>query len=119
MIVDENSKSLIICDLGNARVVRRSLENPNDTQIIIKNILCGGLMMNENGDLFVSDFKKHEVKRWRKGEKEGAAVASGNGRGNKRNQLNSPGFLFIDRDETIYVSDRDNQRVAKWIKSVD
>ena len=46
VIVDEKKKSLIICDYGNRRVVRWSLENPNDKEILIENILCWGLMMN-------------------------------------------------------------------------
>jgi len=116
VIVDENNKSLIICDRGNKRVVRWSLENQQDKQILIRNINCWGLMMNENGDLFVSDFEKHEVKRWRKGEKNGTIVVGGKGKGDKLNQLNQPTFIFIDRQETIYVSDCSNHRVMKWIK---
>ena len=118
VIVDENNRSLIICDCGNGRVVRWSLENSNDKQIIIQNISCWGLMLNENGDLFVSDDGNYAVKRWKKGEKEeeGTFVAGGNGKGNKLNQLSDPGFLFVDREETVYVSDYNNHRVMKWFK---
>ena len=123
VIVDENNKSLIICDYGNRRVVRWSLENPNDKEILMENILCWGLMMNENGDLFVSDLGNDAVKRWRKGEirkgKEGRIVAGGNGRGDKLNQLNQPTYIFIDREETIYVSDYVNHRVMKWLKDAN
>ena len=122
MILDEKKKSLIICDRGNRRVVRWSLQNPNgDKEILIENILCWGIMMNENGDLFVSDWNEHAVKRWRKGEKggKGTIVAGGNGEGNKLNQLNWPTFIFIDREETIYVSDRENHRVMKWLKGAN
>jgi len=118
VILDEKKKSLIICDFGNRRVVRWSLQNPNDKEILIENILCGGLMMNENGDLFVSDNENHAVKRWKKGErrKEGMVVAGGNGEGNKLNQLNDPTYIFVDREETVYVSDNWNHRVMKWLK---
>jgi len=120
VIIDENNKSLIICDRGNRRVVRWSLQNPDDKQILIENISCWGLMMNENGDLFVSDWENHSVKVWRKDEigkgGEGTLVAGGNGRGNKLNQLTGPGYIFIDREESVYVSDRDNHRVMKWLK---
>ena len=61
--------------------------------------------MNENGDLFVSDGEKNKVKRWRKGEKEGTVVAGGNGQGDELNQLYSPTFIFVDRQETVYISD--------------
>ena len=120
VILDEKKKSLIICDFGNRRVVRWSLQNPNDKEILIENISCWGLMMNENGDLFVSDWENHSVKRWRKDEigkgGEGIIVAGGNGRGNKLNQLNNPTHIFVDREETIYVSDKENHRVMKWYK---
>ena len=119
MILDEKKKFLIICDRENRRVVRWSLENSNgQKEILIENISCWGLMMNENGDLFVSDQENHAVKRWEKGErrKEGMVVAGGNGWGNKLNQLNDPTYIFVDREETIYVSDCENHRVMKWLK---
>jgi len=124
VIVDENNKSLIICDQDNRRVVRWSLQNPNgDKEILIQNILCWGLMMNENGDLFVADLGNNAVKVWRKGEigkgKEGIIVAGGNGQGNKLNQLNYPSYIFIDREETVYVSDWQNNRVMKWYKDAN
>ena len=119
VIVDQKSESLIICDRENRRVVRWSLENQQDKQIMIENIYCWGLMMNENGDLFVSDSEKHQVKRWRKCEKgEGTVIAGGNGKGDKLNQFNGPTFIFIDREETVYVLDMNNHRVMKWIKGV-
>ena len=121
VIVDENNKSLIISDYGNRRVVRWSLQNTNDDkEILIQNIRCYGLVMNENGDLFVSDLENCTVKRWKNGEigkgKEGTIVAGGNGRGNQLNQLNGPSYIFIDRKETVYVSDCLNHRVMKWLK---
>jgi len=121
IILDEKKKSLSICDFGNRRIVRWSLENLNyDKEILIENILCWGFMMNENGDLFVSDFDNHAVKRWRKDEigrkGKGTIVAGGNGQGNKLNQLYWPTYIFIDREETVYVSDSRNHRVMKWLK---
>ena len=114
--VNRNSKTLIICDRGNRRIVQWSLEDQQEIKTIIENIGCYGLTMNENGDFFVSDHEKHEVKRWREGEKEGTIVAGGNGQGAELKQLNSPTFIFIDRQETIYVSDSGNHRVMKWMR---
>jgi len=116
VILDQNKKSLIICDQGNRRVIRWSLENQNDRQILIKDISCFGLMMNNKGDLFVSDWRRDEVKRWKKDEKQGIVVAGGDGNGDKLNQLNNPGPIFVDREDSIYVSDQENHRVMKWLK---
>ena len=117
VIVDQKTKSLIISDYGNRRVVRWSMKDQHDQQIIISDIYCYGLTMNKNGDLFVSDCEKHEVKRWREHEKEGIIVAGGNGKGNQLNQLNGPTFIFVDRNDTVYVSNYSNHRVMKWMKN--
>ena len=116
VISDQNSKSLIFCDFSNRRIVRWSLENQQDRQILVDNIDCSRLMMNENGDLFVSDSENHAVKRWRKGDrrKEGTIVAGGNGQGNQLNQLNCPTYIFIDREKTVYISDWGNNRIRRF-----
>ncbi|CAF1061563.1 unnamed protein product [Adineta steineri] len=42
---------------------------------------------------------------------EGIVVAGGNGKGN---QLNCPTFIFVDKEQSVYVSDFHNNRVMKW-----
>lgn len=115
-IVNEKNRSFIICDRGKRRVVRCSIENQRDKQILIENVDCYGLMMNENEDLFVSDSIKNVVIKWKKGEKNGTIVAGGNGKGEKLDQLNEPTFIFVDRNDTVYISDKQNHRVIKWMK---
>jgi sugar lactone lactonase YvrE len=116
VIVDKKTNSLIIADSLNKRVVRWSRQNDPNPQIIISNIVCGGLRMNNNGDLYVSDCEKNEVRRWKIGETNGTLVAGGNGKGDHLNQFNVPIFIFVDQDDSVYVSDRDNDRVMKWLK---
>jgi sugar lactone lactonase YvrE len=116
VIVDKKNDSLIIYDYGNRRVVRWSLRNATNGQTIISNIIGYGLAMDNNGDLYVSDYEKHEVRRYKIGDKNGTLVAGGNGKGNDLNQLNQPSNIFVDQDHSIYVSDSYNHRVMKWMK---
>ena len=56
---------------------------------------------------------KHEVRRRKIGEvkgKQGTVVAGGNGQGNGLNQLDRPSFLFVDDEQSIYISDIYNER---------
>ncbi|CAF1607621.1 unnamed protein product, partial [Rotaria magnacalcarata] len=62
------------------------------------------------------NYAKHEVRRYKFGEKNGTLVAGGNGQGAGLNQLNNPTYLFVDRQQNVYVSDRDNHRVMKWVE---
>ncbi len=61
--VDKKNDSLIICDANSKRVVRWPRHNPINKQTIISDIDCSGLTMDNNGDLYVSDSEKHEVRR--------------------------------------------------------
>ncbi|UJR07420.1 hypothetical protein I4U23_011706 [Adineta vaga] len=78
---------------------------------------------DQHGFLYVSDLEKNEVRKWKlekiNKNKEGILVAGGNGKGNQRNQLNSPTFIFVDKDQSLYVSDRENHRVMKWRKDAN
>ncbi|CAF4569560.1 unnamed protein product, partial [Rotaria socialis] len=107
----------IICDRGNERVVRWSRRSgTTQGEILINNIDCNGVAMDDQRYLYVSDWKKHEVRRYQLGEKNGTLVAGGNGEGDELNQLSYPTYLFVDRQQTVYVSDNNNHRVMKWNK---
>ncbi|CAF3997774.1 unnamed protein product [Adineta steineri] len=114
VIVDQRNHSIIIADWRNRRVIQWLNQKH---QILIDNIDCSGLTADKNGFLYVSDNEKNEVRRWKMGEyNKGIVVAGGNGKGNQLNQLNFPSFIFVDDDQSVYVSDRDNHRVMKWRK---
>ncbi|CAF1468750.1 unnamed protein product [Adineta steineri] len=115
VIVDEQNYSIIIADCVNRRVIQWFNQNQ---QILIDDIDCYRLAMDKHGYLYVSDWEKNEVRRWKMGEygNEGIVVAGGNGKGNELNQLNDPGFIFVDEDQSVYVSDQNNNRVMKWRK---
>ncbi|CAF1570599.1 unnamed protein product, partial [Didymodactylos carnosus] len=95
VIVDKEEDSLIIC------VIR---------------IEEWGLTMDENGSLYVVDYGKHEVRRYRRGESQGIVVADGNGSENCLDQLYGPHYVFVNRDHSVYVSDWGNDRVMKWVE---
>ncbi|CAF1104059.1 unnamed protein product [Adineta steineri] len=115
VIVDQQNHSIIIADHGNKRVIQWLNQNQ---QILIDNFDCYGLAMDKHGFLYVSDCMKNEVRRWKMGEynNEGIIVAGGIGQGNRLNQLNWPTFIFVDEDQSVYVSDEKNNRVMKWRK---
>ncbi|CAF4000350.1 unnamed protein product [Rotaria magnacalcarata] len=117
VLIDKETDSLIICDRENRRVVRWSRRSgTTQGEILIDNIACHGLAMNEQKYLYVSDIGKHEVRRYQLGDKNDTLVAGGNGNGTGLNQLNSPRCLFVDRQQNVYVSDYYNHRVMKWNK---
>jgi sugar lactone lactonase YvrE len=116
VIVDNKNDSFIICERENRQVVRWPRRKSTYKQIIISDIDCFGLTMDNNGDLYVANEEKSEVRRWRIGETDGTIVAGGNGQGDHLNQLLYPQYIFLDKNQSLYVSDYYNHRVMKWEK---
>jgi sugar lactone lactonase YvrE len=116
MIVDKMNNSIIVADVGNRRIIRCSGENYQNQEILISNIDCSRLTMDHNGNLYVSNWKKDEIRRWKIGDQEGTLVAGGNGRGSNLNQFNAPTFIFVDQNYSVYVLDWCNHRIMKWLK---
>ncbi|CAF1666335.1 unnamed protein product, partial [Rotaria magnacalcarata] len=102
VLIDKETDSLIIFDWGNQRVVRWSRRSgTTQGEILLDNIYCYGLAMDEQRYLYVSDWKNDEVRRYQLGEKNGTLVAGGNGKGDGLNQLNFPTYLFVARDHSV------------------
>lgn len=114
VLVDKENDSLIIADRTNRRVLRCPCKNKRNMEILISDIDCYGLAMDNKGHLYVSDQSKHEVRRRTLVNGTEIVVAGGNGRGSRLNQLIGPTFIFVDRDYSVYVSDSENNRVVKW-----
>ncbi|CAF0758689.1 unnamed protein product [Adineta steineri] len=115
VIFDQRNHSIIIADIESRRVIRWTNQYQ---QVLIKKIACSRLATDKKGFLYVSDWYKNEVRQWKMGEynNEGIIVAGGNGPGNQLNQFECPTFMFVDEDQSIYVSDYNNHRVMKWEK---
>lgn len=117
VIIDKGTDSLIICDSDNNRVMRWSRrQGTTSGEVLIDNIRCHGITMDDQRNLYVTDTQKHEVRRFSVGDNVGTVVAGGNGKGDALTQLNSPKYVFVDREQTVYVSDHYNHRVMKWVR---
>ncbi|CAF4684056.1 unnamed protein product, partial [Rotaria sp. Silwood2] len=115
VLIDKETDSLIICDTG--RVVRWSRRSGTaQGEILIDNVNSWGLAMDDQRYLYISDYEKHEVRRYQIGDKNGTLVAGGNSKGAGLNQLNNPHYIFVGQQQTVYVSDNRNHRVMKWNK---
>lgn len=115
LVVHDNA-TIFICDSGNKRVMRWPRRDGIVGEVIIENISCRSLSLSGNNFLYVSDNEKHEVRRYRIGDKNGIVVAGGHGKGNRIDQLSSPSHFAVDLDQSVYVSDYENHRVTKWTK---
>ncbi|CAF1206350.1 unnamed protein product, partial [Adineta steineri] len=85
VILDKENKHIIICDHANLRVVRWCLQSSQNPQVLINRIVCYGLAMDNHNDLYISDWGRHQVRRWRQEDSEGTVIAGVN---EEENQLN-------------------------------
>ncbi|CAF4334933.1 unnamed protein product, partial [Adineta steineri] len=105
MVQDPNDGSLIICDGTNRRIVRWS-QYSDKSEILINNLYCSGLALDDQDLLYVSEYDNHRVSRWILGKNltHDGIVAGNNGKGNRLDQLHNP------------LADFSNDRVVKWEK---
>ncbi|CAF1288867.1 unnamed protein product [Rotaria magnacalcarata] len=101
VLIDKETDSFIICDALNRRAVRRPRRNgTKQGEILINNIGCWGLTMDDQRYLYVSDGEKHEVRRYQIGDKNGTIVEGGLGNGSSLGQLNWPTYIFVDQHQS-------------------
>ena len=77
-----------------------------------------GLFLDEcHSSLYVVDNKNHRIQKFNlNGSRIGVTVAGGNGAGSAANQLNNPISLVVSQiDGAMYIADRNNNRVQKWL----
>lgn len=117
VLFNKRSNSLFICDYHNRRVLEWDYNRCKYKRVITNNIACGGLAIDKEGAIYVSDTERHEVRRYLPGDRHGVVVAGGNGQGPRLKQLNHPTYIFVTHDQSVYVSDTWNDRVVKWEKN--
>ena len=113
--VTVDGDSLVVCATvdGTRRVTRWPRQKGQKGETLVDSVACWGVTMDDNGGLYVTDVGGNDtVRRYRLGET--TVVAGGHGRGAGANQFSWPGYIAVDREQTVYVSDRDNNRVMKW-----
>ncbi|CAF1688451.1 unnamed protein product [Adineta ricciae] len=119
VLIDKRTNSFIICDAGNRRIIKWCRKRGTTSGIIvIHNISCFGIAQDRQEYLYVSVIEKNEIRRFSRDNNyaRGRIVAGGNGKGDGLNQFNFPGHLFVDTEQSIYVSDWNNRRMMKWIR---
>ncbi|CAF1461604.1 unnamed protein product, partial [Adineta ricciae] len=117
VLVDRISNFLIICDQSNRRVLRWFRNSSSKTgEILIENIRCGGLAIDHQRYLYVSDNKNHQVKRYDIDGTNEIVVAGNGNPGAGLHELNSPTFIFVDRQQNVFISDTENHRIMQWKK---
>ncbi|CAF1618049.1 unnamed protein product [Adineta ricciae] len=117
MVLNPADGSLIVCDARNRRIVRW-YPGVIDGEILAHSIYCSGLALDKQGFLYMTEFENQRVTRWTLGSnlKFDSIVAGNNGRGNRLDQLYGPMNIFVDENQTVFISDNSNNRIVKWPK---
>ncbi|CAF4241529.1 unnamed protein product [Rotaria magnacalcarata] len=118
VLIDKETNSLIICNYGSRQVVRwLRRAGTKRGEILIGDIACWGLAIDDHRNLYVSDIDNDIVLRYSLEDiKNGTVVAGRNGPSNDLRSLCNPTYLCVDQQQAVYVSDTENNRVMKWNK---
>ncbi|CAF2091091.1 unnamed protein product [Rotaria magnacalcarata] len=112
--------TIIVGDSLNYRIQRFPLGSTVGTTFAINstiNILgqVRDLHINIKNEIFVTDSDYSRVVKYYPNNGVGVILAGNNGVGSAANQLSNPYGNFVDGNETLYVTDRGNNRVQMYL----
>lgn len=118
----DRQNNLYVLDGGNNRIQKFA---PGDTAattvaVVPNGALIEGLYVDCVGNIYLSDDANSAVIKFAPGASTSTVVAGGNGAGGAANQLNQPGYVWVDSAGNIFVSDgitysiSGNPRVMEW-----
>ena len=105
VILDRENDSLLISDYENRRVMRWPCQKNSSGRILISDIDCAYLAMHRDGTLYITDWKRNEVRRWKTGEMYATRAIGGNGRKVPKKES----LLPVEIPRNNYLSPEDYQ----------
>ncbi|CAF1619818.1 unnamed protein product [Adineta ricciae] len=69
----------------------------------------------EDQTVYIADYGNDRIVKWKYGAHHGQIVAGGNGKGNRKDQLNLPTDVVLDKkNDSFIICDYGNRRVVRW-----
>ena len=122
-----NSNTVYVADTANHRVQKWLSGASSGTTVAGQTSVSGNgfnqlyfpqtVIVDTNGNLFISDSGNNRIMRWAAGSNYGLPVAGGAGFGSRPNLLNGPQGLRFDPTGALVVADFQNHRVQRFAVS--
>ena len=125
--------NLYVSDAGNSRVLKyTNISLASGSSPIVGQVVAGGsagsgyhqqlwaygIVVDISGNLYVSECRNNRVMKRVPRASNGSLVAGiGNGTsGNGSSHLACPWGIYLDSSSSLYIADRDNGRIQKWMQ---
>lgn len=108
----DNGGNIYVADRFNNRIQKFTPGSTNGITVAITKAPFS-VFVDKKGNVYADD-NGISVKKFNSNDINGKIVAGGNGIGSNSNQLNYIFYIYVDDNDTIYVSDNTNHRIQKW-----
>lgn len=116
-----------IVDAGNNRIIKWILGETSGTLIaggtngnladqLANPAVNGSIYVDENENLYVTDYTNNRVQKFEPGNPEAITVAGGNGSGTANNQLKAPNGIFMLPNGRMMISEYTGRRINMWLE---
>ena len=109
-----DNEDVYVFDDDNKQVSRWSVNATSSQAVMFHSAYCGGLFVDMNNTLYCSATDMHQVVAKSLNDSTNTlTIVAGTGCNGLSNNLNNPCGIFVDLNFTLYIADRDNNRIQR------
>ena len=109
-----DNEDVYVFDDDNKQVSRWSVNATSSQAVMFHSAYCGGLFVDMNNTLYCSATDMHQVVAKSLNDSTNTlTIVAGTGCNGLSNNLNNPCGIFVDLNYSLYIADRDNDRIQR------
>lgn len=120
MTVDETG-AVIVADTDNYRIQRFPRGSLVGVTIARNSSnhslgLTRDMNIDMNNNIYLAEYDRHRILRYNLDNGVGVGLVGNSGLGSGAHQIRDPFGTFVDRNQTLYITDGDNDRIQMWLQ---
>lgn len=112
--IDKTTDSMIICNAGYKNIIRWSLKNASDQEILYSNVDCWGITTDPNGYFYFFDARENTIIQRNIKTNRQKVFLKVYVNANMSSIYAAMSSLAVDKNNSIYITDNGHHRIVRW-----
>jgi len=112
--IDKTTDSMIICNAGYQNIIRWSLKNASDQEILYSNVDCWDITTDPNGYFYFFDARENTIIQRNIKTNRQKVFLKVYVNANMSSIYAAMSSLAVDKNNSIYITDNGHHRIVRW-----